>query len=147
MIVNKDRLKIGVMEIAAIILSLLFVIGIRTWFAVCPVTGDTPMTCHWAGEMLKILSILILVLSVTHTVIPDEKIKVGMDAALACTCAVTAFVPGGIIGLCKSADMACRKTTYLWTVGICVLLVITFAVDIYFCITNLSREKHRRKEL
>ena len=81
MLVNKPKLKIAVTELLIAAVSIIFLIGIRVWFPVCEPSGESYMSCHWAGESLGAVSIVIAVLSVVHIFIPDAKIKTGMDIA------------------------------------------------------------------
>lgn len=128
-----------------VIISIIYVIGIRTWFAVCESTGDMVMSCHWAGEVMKAFSIVFLVTSAVHLCLPDSKIKLGMDITFLYMVAAAVFIPGGMIGLCQSMDMACRKGTQVWTIILCALLLVMIIADIILYASGISREKHHRK--
>lgn len=145
MIVNKEKFKLGITEILMLALSVVYMIGIRSWFAVCPVMGETVMACHWAGEVLGVLSILFVVLAIAHILIPDPKIKLGVDIPFACISLVAVFVPGNIISLCMSPEMKCRAATQLWTIVFCVVLVLLILADLILYASRISGAKHQRK--
>ena len=147
MIINKEKFKLSIAELLMVILSVLFMIGIRTWFAVCPVMSETIMSCHWAGEVLKALSILLAAVSVIHIICPDWRLKIGIDIPMFCICILTAFIPGGLINLCMMEEMACRSQTKLWTIIISIALIIVILADIIICASAVSKEKHGRKAL
>ncbi len=146
MIVNKEKLKLSWTELLLFALSLIFVIGIRSWFDVCPVMSEKMMSCHWAGEMLKVITVLILVLAALHMTVPGEGTKIGMDISMIGICLMTAFVPGRIISICQNADMACRRVTQPWTIILCVALALLSLLDLIWYSSRLSHEKHRRKD-
>ena len=145
MIVNKEKFKLSVTELILLVISVLFLIGINSWFSVCPANEDMIMSCHWAGEMLKVMGLLILVVAVIHLIIADTKIKLGMDIPLICICLVTAFIPGGIINICQNTEMVCRQSTQTWTIILSIVLLVITLVDIIFYVSYLSRQKHQRK--
>lgn len=145
MIVNKRKCKIGVTDILLLVCSALYFIGIKYWFPVCGMSGDMVMGCHWAGEVLAALSIMLIVISAVHIVIPDEKIKTGMDISLAGIAVFAMMIPGNIISLCKNSEMQCRNGTSVWTIIFMVSFCIIAAADAFIYFHNLSAEKHKRK--
>ena len=147
MIINRAKIKIGIPEILIGVLSILFMIGIRVWFPVCEVMGDTTMPCHWAGEMLKALSILFLTLSLAHVVIPNGAAKIGVDVSLTGLSVLTLNIPGNIIRICGNADMACRKSTHPWTIAFCVVMIVLVLADCVLYFSLRSKEKHKRNNV
>ena len=146
MIIQKEKCKCSVTEVILLALSVLLLAGCRSWFAVCPVMSETVMSCHWAGEVLKAVSAVLLILAVIHILIPDEKMKMGMDLTLAAFGILTAFLPGVVINLCMMPEMACRAHTRPWTVVLCVVMAVVALADLLFYGTRLSQSKHRRKD-
>lgn len=144
MIVNKERCKIGFTDILLLVCSVLYCIGIKYWFPVCGISGDMVMSCHWAGEVLTALSVLLMVISAVHIVIPDEKIKIGVDISLAGIAVLTLMIPGNIISLCKSSEMSCRANTSLWTIIFMVIICVIVCVDGFMYLQMQSGKKHSR---
>ncbi len=146
MIINSSKVKLGVTEALALVLSLLYAIGIRRWFAVCPLMTETVMPCHWAGEMLKAISVLLLVLCALHLPIPDAKIKIGMDIALIGLALLGMFVPGTVIRICGGETMACKSAAHPWTLAFCGALAVILLADVIVYASALAKENHRRKD-
>ena len=144
MIVNNKKIKLGVTDILLVIISIVFTAGIRGWFKVCEPMGEGFMSCHWAGETLKAMSITMLVLCIIHVFMPDEKIKIGMDIAFIGVLVFSLMIPGGVINLCMMEDMKCRSLTKPWNMGICIVWIIIILGDILLCIGSLNKEKHKR---
>ena len=146
MLVNKEKLKISVPELVSVLLSFAFLIGIRSWFGVCPVSGEMVMSCHWAGEVLKSISILMVVITLIRLFLPDEKIKMGMNLAFLCVLILTIFLPGGVISLCQDAGMQCRSQTQPWAVILVVALILVTVIDEIIYVSAITKQKHQRKE-
>lgn len=144
MLIQKENLKIGVLEVLAALVSLLYLIGIHSWFPVCAVMGDTIMACHWAGRVLQALALLLALLSVAHLFVPDEMAKTGMDVAMAGIAMVTLFTPGHIINLCMMEEMNCRSNTLPFTIGFGVLMILLLIADIVFWQNRIAKAKHER---
>lgn len=144
MLVNKTKFKLGITELLMLIAAAVFTIGIRSWFSVCEV-GEMVMSCHWAGEVLKALSLILLVLAVIHIVMPDLKMMIGMDVAYIFICLVAAFIPGSIISLCGNLEMQCQTAARPWSLILSIALGIFALLDIILCGSAISKEKHSRK--
>ena len=144
MIMNKEKIKLNIVELVSLIGSILYLIGIRICFPVCKVTGDMIMSCHWAGETLKALSVLITGLAVIHILLRNYNMKVGIDISLIGIYILTLNVPGRIISLCVKEGMTCRAKTMTMTIVFCVVLILLAAVDIFLCLSKEADTKHRR---
>ena len=144
MILNRKRLKIGISEILVLLISVLYLIGIRVWFPVC-MPMEHIMTCHWAGEVLKALSCLFLALSLIHIFIPDLKMKAGMDIAMISVACITFFIPGHIIPLCGDAMMMCRKGTSIYSSVFALVLAVLLIADIVIVMSYIAKDKHKRR--
>lgn len=145
MVINKKRIKLAITDILLLLCSVLYFIGIKHLFPVCPVSGDKVMNCHWAGEVLSAVSILLMIISAVHIVIPDEKIKAGMDITAAGIAVLSMLIPGNIIPLCKSSEMMCRNGTSIWTMIIMIMLCLIAAADLFIYLQSASGKKHKRK--
>ena len=94
---------------------------------------------------LKAASILWTALCLLHLLLPDEKLKMGMDPALAGLGALAAALPGTAISLCASTDMRCH-TTELWSRIFGALLILIALADVLLYSLKLTKEKHQRKK-
>ena len=144
MIINKSKIKVCIIELIIFVVSLLFLLGIRLWFPVCEVMGETVMACHWAGEILKALTVLSFVLSLVHIFLPNGSVKIGMDLSLIGLLVLTLYVPGNIVNICEMTDMSCRHYTLPWTIAFSVVLILLALADIVFYLALASTEKHKR---
>ena len=144
MIINKNKCKIAFTDILFSGLSILYLVGIKLWFPVCGVSGDMVMSCHWAGEVLFALSVLLVIISLIHMVIPDERIKAGIDISGAGIAVLSMMIPGNIISLCKNSEMQCRANTSLWTIIFMVIICVIFCVDAFIYLQMQSGKKHSR---
>lgn len=118
-------------------------IGLRLWFPVCNAMEDKIMSCHWAGEALWAVSILLLILAVLHVFLPDRGIKTGIDLSIIMISIFAMRVPGGIINICKDDSMHCHKTL-LWTCVFGAVISILSLLDVIFWASKASKEKHKR---
>lgn len=145
MLINNKKFRLAITDILLLACSVLYFVGIRYWFPVCRASGDMVMTCHWAGEVLSALSLLFVIISAVHIVIPDEKLKAGMDITSAGVAVFAVMVPGNIISLCKSSEMMCRNGTSMWTTVFMVSFIVIAAMDAFIYLQTVSGEKHKRR--
>ncbi len=142
---GNSKLKVSFAELLLVVVAVVYAIGIRTWFEVCPAMGESMMSCHWAGEVLKATSIILAGMTLLTVFIPDIKVKTGLNIGIVGLNIFNISVPGGIINICKNADMACRTNTYLWNIILTVSCIIIAVADIILLFSYLNREKHSRK--
>ncbi len=147
MIIDKDRIRFGFTDIFSVLISVLYLIGIRVWFPVCEPMESGFMSCHWAGEMLKGISILLVIMSVVHLLIPDDRIKIGTDITLCAVYVLTFCVPGMIIDLCKMSEMNCRSHTAVLTAVFMVVMMLSAIADIILYASHSNGKKHKRPEM
>lgn len=142
---GNSKLKVSFAELLLVVVAVVYAIGIRTWFEVCPAMGESMMSCHWAGEVLKATSLLLAGMTLFIVFIPDMKVKTGLNIGIIGLSILNISVPGGIINICKNADMACRSNTYLWNIILTVSCMIIAIADIILMFSYSNREKHGRK--
>ena len=146
MIVNKEKCRFGATDLLLIAAACLFAVGLRLWFPVCGgMAGSTvAMSCHWAGEALKAVSVLLAALCVIHLLTPDGKMKAGMDVALAGLAVLTMLLPGNVIHICAGAEMACRAKTLPSALAFGAVLLLLAQADLFWYLTRGAAAKHRR---
>ena len=118
MIINKNKCKIAFTDILFSGLSILYLVGIKLWFPVCGVSGDM--------------------------VIPDERIKAGIDISGAGIAVLSMMIPGNIISLCKNSEMQCRTNTSLWTIIFMAVICAALCADAFIYLRLHSGKKHSR---
>lgn len=132
------KLKSLIPEIILLILSLLICIGSFTFFSACPVHGDTVMACHWAQNAVTALGALLSAISLAAVVIPDRKLKAGLELSATLTAILTAVVPGVVINVCMMNSMRCVSTFRPFTILFASLAAVA---ALFGAILNLKRKE------
>lgn len=90
-----------------LILSLLFVIGEQTVAGPCPVMPDGRfMVCHWAGQAVLGVGIVLVVLSLLHLAFTNDGMKLGLDLAVIANAVLLLMIPNRLIHLCMKKPYA-----------------------------------------
>ena len=96
-------------DIIVLIVSVIFLIGTFSFLKPCgPQEDGSFMSCHWAGQTLTGLAIILLVMALILLFIPAPAGKQGVALAMVPTGILTAVVPGGLIHLCMMETMRCH---------------------------------------
>lgn len=132
------KLKSLIPEIILLILSLLICVGSFTFFSACPVHGDTVMACHWAQNAVTALGALLSAISLAAVVIPDRKLKAGLELSATLTAILTAVVPGIVINVCMMNSMRCVSTFRPFTILFASLAAVA---ALFGAILNLKRKE------
>ena len=126
---EKKTRKIGVIDIVVAVFGLILCLGSKLIFTACEVGEDMIMSCHWAEQMMAALGCLIALEGLAMTIF-GEKARFGGSIATLLT-AILAFVtPGGLINLCKMADMHCNMMLRPFAIVMSVLIAIVSVVNI-----------------
>lgn len=109
---ERKHKRFGMTDWCLLIVSVLFLVGIRTAFAPCKPTEDGSwMTCHWAGQAVTGVAAVLLVLAILHLLLPGPGEKLGVAAAMIPVSLLAAFLPGKLINLCMMGTMRCHGVT------------------------------------
>lgn len=112
------------------VLALALLLGLLFVFSPCgPKEDGGWMTCHWAGQALKGIASLELVLTLLHLIPAPDQRKIGLDFALIGTAVLAVCVPGHLINLCMMADMRCRSVMTPAVTVLSVLLIVLSLLD------------------
>jgi len=112
------------------VLALALLLGLLFVFSPCgPKEDGGWMTCHWAGQTLKGIASLELVLTLLHLIPAPDQRKIGLDFALIGTAVLAVCVPGHLINLCMMADMRCRSVMTPAVTVLSVLLIVLSLLD------------------
>lgn len=123
--------KIGLGDIAFVVFSLVFLVGITTFFAPCgPKEDGSWMNCHWAGNALIGLSAVLVVLSLVHIFVPAQ-VKIGIDSAAFLIAVLAIVLPGNLIKLCGMHTMKCHTLTRPATIIVSAFIILSVALDIF----------------
>ncbi len=132
------KLKRLIPEIILFFFSLLICIGSFTFFSACQVHDDTIMACHWAQNAVTALGALLSVISLAAIVIPDRKIKAGLELSATLTAVLTALIPGIVINVCMMNSMRCVSTFRPFTILFASLAAVAALLS---AVLNLKRKE------
>ena len=121
--------KIGVTDVALLVLSAALLIGVLTVFAPCgPKEDGSWMTCHWAGTAVAVAAAVLTACALMRVFVRGTKL--GIDFAMITVAALAALLPGQLIHLCMMADMRCRAVMTPAVRVLSVLIAVVAVVDI-----------------
>lgn len=124
--------RIGISDVLLPVFSILYLVGIRTVFHPCgPKEDGSWMTCHWAGQMVTGLAVVLVVLSVAHVITTNTGVKLGLDLGILAVSVYSALIPGKLISLCMMPDMRCHQ---LMTPGVIICSILVLAAVALDCV-------------
>ena len=102
--------SIGITDILLLVINLIFLIGIRTFFEPCKLK-DTGvwMSCHWAGQAITGMVVVMFIISILHLFLKNQKTKLGLSLSILPISVLTAVTPGLPIDLCGLDSMRCNS--------------------------------------
>ena len=93
---------------AALLLSAVTAAGSVSFLGPCVHEDGSFGACHWAGQAMLGIGLLLAVLSLTALLVKDGRVRAGILFAAAAAAVLGVFVPGTLINLCGMATMRCR---------------------------------------
>lgn len=132
---NKTKTQ-WIFDILLLAMGLFYLIGINTFFSPCAVTGDEPMSCHWAGRAISVFASVLLILGGVHCGAIGIKRRQGVSMSIIVVALSAVAIPGHAIRLCMMSDMRCRQVMLPWVIICSVVTAIVALLDVL-----LVREK------
>lgn len=131
---------------AALILlfSVLAAVGVKTFLGPCVHEDGTFGPCHWAGQALLGISLLMSAQSIAVlAAYKNSQLSRGLFLAMALTSVLGMLVPGPVISLCGMATMRCRS---LMRPAMTILLGLAglIALTAFFLTMGSSSSENRR---
>ena len=134
---NKPSPPVG---IACSMLSVMLLVGIRTFASPCAVHADGSMgACHWAAQAVFGVGIVLLVLSLVRIFELDEGERRGLSLGIACLGVLVACMPGVLVDLCATAYMPCRTGMQPFCIAVGVALALTGGIDLIVRLLRLLK--------
>jgi len=93
---------------AALLLSVVIAVGSVSFLGPCVHEDGSFGACHWAGQAMLGIGLLLAVLSLAALLVKDGRLRAGILFAAAAAAVLGIFVPGTLIRLCGMATMRCR---------------------------------------
>ena len=131
---------------AALILffSVLAAVGVKTFLGPCVHEDGTFGACHWAGQALLGISLLMSAQSIAVLAAhKNSQLSRGLFLAMALTSVLGMLIPGPVISLCGMATMRCRS---LMRPAMTILLGLAglIALTAFFLTMGSSSSENRR---
>ena len=123
-----------------LVFAFLLMIGEKTFLRPCSARPDgTFMTCHWAGESVYVLSILLFFGAMLMLIIRKQEVYAALEGMVILICLLMKHIPGGFIPLCMKKDMRCWAVM-LPGVGLLCALVILLAIVVEILVWRTKKE-------
>ena len=110
---------------AALLLSAVTAAGSVSFLGPCVHEDGSFGACHWAGEAMLGIGLLLAALSLTALLVKDGRLRAGILFAAAAAAVLGIFVPGTLINLCGMATMRCRAVMRPAMTLLCALTAVS----------------------
>ena len=110
---------------AALVLSAVTAVGSVSFLGPCVHEDGSFGACHWAGQAMLGIGLLLAVLSLTALLVKDGRVRAGILFAAAAAAVLGIFVPGTLINLCGMATMRCRAVMRPAMTLLCVMTAVS----------------------
>ena len=130
---NKNRQKRALTTILLPIVGIVILAALMTVLAPCgPKEDGTFMSCHYAGQALRILAGASVIVSLACSMwAPGPgKLHTAADVLVMILSAAMILIPGHVIHLCMMPEMQCRAVMKPGSMVLAVLLLILAAADL-----------------
>ena len=110
---------------AVLLLSVVIAVGSVSFLGPCVHEDGSFGSCHWAGQAMLGIGLLLAVLSLAALLVKDCRLRAGILFAAAAAAVLGIFVPGTLINLCGMATMRCRAVMRPAMTLLCVLTAVS----------------------
>lgn len=110
---------------AALLLSCVIAVGSVSFLGPCVHEDGSFGACHWAGQAMLGIGLLLAVLSLAALLVKDGRLRAGLLFAAAAAAVLGLFVPGTLIRLCGMATMRCRAVMRPAMMLLCALTAVS----------------------
>jgi len=132
---NKERNPLA--EYIALILSLLLVLGVKTFIRPCGLHDDGSYgMCRSAGQTVFYLGLVLCLLALSAALSNRRTGRIVSSAAGCILAVVTALIPGTIMSLCMMPGMRCRTIMKPGVLVISILTAAAFAVSAWMAVNS-----------
>ena len=121
----------GAMQWAALVLSILFAVGVQTVFRSCPAGEDGSwMHCHDVQRYLFVIGIVLAAASAAGLFVRSRTAALVLSAAVVILAAAAVLLPGTIMPMCMMDTMRCHAMMKPFARVMGILLVLVSLIDI-----------------
>lgn len=135
--------RISVSACVRAALGLLLTIGVFTFMQACAHTDGDLRTCHWAGQVLAGLGVVLTAQAVIGMLLGNAKAREGVSLSMIPVALLAALTPGVMIPLCAMETMRCNMTMKPAAILIAALIGALSVVD---AILQHNRARRENKE-
>ena len=117
--------KFSLPALVLLLLSILIAAGSVSFLGPCVHEDGSFGSCHWAGQAMLGIGLLLCLQSFAALLIWDNRIRVGIFLSCLMTAILGLVTPGTLIDLCRMSTMRCRslmRPAMLILCGLCTLL-------------------------
>ena len=100
--------SISVLNCLPLLLAVLLAVGVKTFFGPCVHEDGSFGVCHWAGQVLLGLGVVMSVQALCAVLIQKPGVRAGIYLSMLFSAALSIFTPGTLIILCSMPSMRCR---------------------------------------
>ena len=111
-------MKKKIFSLFILILSLVIAVGSQSFLSPCVHEDGSFGACHWAGQAMLGIGILLAVLALLSWVKKDVYLAILPTAILGC------LTPGTLISLCKMSTMRCRAVMQPAMILLCAVIAV-----------------------
>lgn len=110
---------------AALLLSCVIAVGSVSFLGPCVHEDGSFGACHWAGQAMLGIGLLLAVLSLAALLVKDGRLRAGILFAATAAAVLGLFIPGTLIRLCGMATMRCRAVMRPAMMLLCALTAVS----------------------
>ncbi len=99
--------RISLFAALVLLLAALIAVGSVSFLGPCVHEDGSLGTCHWAGQALFGVGLLLAGESLFALLAKDSRVRQGCFVPMLMTAVLGFFIPGTLIGLCRMAAMRC----------------------------------------
>ena len=99
----------SLIPLATLVLAVIIAFGSVSFLGPCVHEDGSFGACHWAGQALLGVGILVAVQSIAALLCKDGSVRRGILLAMVPSALLGIFIPGTLIHLCGMATMRCRS--------------------------------------
>ena len=126
----KEKKGSSIPAIVILILAILAMTGVRTFASPCVHEDGTFASCHWAGQAVFGLAILIAAESALVFWRKNTGLRKGLYLAMVLTAELGILTPGTLISLCSMESMRCRMIMFPAVVVLFSLMLVSAAAGV-----------------
>ena len=136
---NEKKKSRTIVDLLVLIAGIVMTAGAATFLKPCgPQEDGSWMVCHWAGQAVLGVSVLICVLSLLCLILPDAKVKIGLSLSIIGAAALNALLPGYLIGTCMMESMRCNA---VMKPGVMIISAVIAALALINIIVSAARSR------